>query len=89
MGAFEASITADQFLADTREVLAGSLARIKAFACSDSLKIASTKPLVSQLASTQLHHSLTRADMQLTGHGKLDAFEQLMMERKALSEELS
>ena len=88
MGAFEASITADQFLADTREVLAGSLARIKAFACSDSLKIAGTKPLVSQLASTQLHHSLTRADMQLTGHGKLDAFEQLMMERKALSEEL-
>jgi hypothetical protein len=85
---FEASLTAEQFLGDTTKTIASAVNRIQGFAELKSVKVPAKSPLVSDLANATVNRSVLTSGAQSSGQGQLDAFEQLMLERKAVAEAL-
>jgi hypothetical protein len=88
IGELEANISTKEILSDTARVLSTSVARIKSLANARNLKIPTNAPLVSDLVHAKIAKDAINIEGQLSGHGKLDAFEQLMMERKSVAEAL-
>jgi hypothetical protein len=84
----EANISTKEILSDTARVLSTSVTRIKSLANARNLKIPTNAPLVSDLVHAKIAKDAINIEGQLSGHGKLDAFEQLMMERKSVAEAL-
>jgi hypothetical protein len=85
---FEASLTADQFLSDTTTTISSAVNRIQSFADCSSVKVPAKSPLISELANTTVNRAAIDSSAQHSAHGQLDAFEQLMLERKAVAEAL-
>lgn len=84
-----ATISTDEFLTETNKVLSTTMLKMNAFAHTNSLKLPASNPLISELVNTQFSRTANLSDLSVNGHGKLDAFEQLMMERKAIAEAMA
>ena len=82
----DSSVTADMFLRESNRVLSSTLSQMRSLANSKSLKVRNGSPIVSRRAISRDDTLPESTDLQLNGHGKLDAYEQLIMERMSVAE---
>jgi hypothetical protein len=86
----DVNLSTSEFLVETNRVLVTAVSRINSIAYTNSLKIAPGNPLLAELTQAQFERAQAGGlHANIHSHAKLDAFEQLMIERKAVAETLA